>query len=77
MELTMESLTADNCFDNEAFTAWWDAAHSYQLTDYTADLVLGTPDDGWALDALLDCYMEGVTPEAAVDEIVDNYDPTP
>ncbi len=70
-------LTSETCFDSPLFCAWWDTAHAYQLTSATADWVLGTPDDGWALDALVDCFNQGMTPKAAVDDIVENYDPTP
>ena len=71
------TLTADNCFEDSVFCDWWDSAHRYQLTNSTADWVLGTPDTGWALDALIDCYLEEMTPAAAVDQIVADYDPTP
>jgi hypothetical protein len=38
---------------------------------------LGTPDDGWALDSLLESYLEGLTPSAAVDVAIEGFDPTP
>jgi hypothetical protein len=70
-------LTAETCFDDSVFCDWWDAAHRYQLTRSTAEWVLGIPDTGWALDALIDCYLQEMPPAAAVDQIVADYDPTP
>jgi hypothetical protein len=70
------ALTAETCFDCPAFCAWWDAAHQYQLQDWDSYCLVGTPDEGWALDALLDRYQEGMTPQAAIDEIVDGWEPS-
>jgi hypothetical protein len=44
--------------------------------DYV-ERIMGSADHGWALDALLDRFLEGMTPTAAVNEIIDGYDPTP
>ena len=71
------TVTTETCFDCPAFVAWWDDAHGYQLTNEEAEWALGTPDDGWALDCLVDCYNRGLTPKAAIDETVEGYDPTP
>ena len=70
-------LTADTCFESPAFCAWWDSAHAYQLDHPMGVWALGTPDDGWALDSLLESYLEGLTPSAAVDVAIEGFDPTP
>jgi hypothetical protein len=70
-------MTTDTCFDSLDFCTFWDAAYGYILTDSTAEWIMGSADHGWALDALLDRFLEGMTPTAAVDEIIDGYDPTP
>jgi hypothetical protein len=76
MNTTIETLTPETCWNDQAFCAWWDAAHAHQLNDDWAWQTLGTPDDGWALDALLDRFHEGMTPEAAIDEIVEGWEPS-
>jgi hypothetical protein len=70
------AFTTENCFESAAFCAWWDAAHAYQL-DHAMGDVLGVPDDGWALDCLLESYLQGLSPTAAIDAAIDGYDPTP
>lgn len=64
-------------FDDPAFSEWWDRAYAFILTDSYYEWVLHCPDDGWELDCLIEHYHAGTTPEDAVREIVDNYDPTP
>jgi len=70
-------VTVEGCFDSELFCKWWDDAHGYQLDDELATLAMGIPDDGWALDCLVERYNDGMSPQAAVDDIMDGYDPTP
>jgi hypothetical protein len=75
--LSIMPITAATAFDSPAFCAWWDAAHVYQLAHPMGVWALGTPDDGWALDSLLESYLEGLSPSAAVDVAIDGFDPTP
>jgi hypothetical protein len=74
--MTTTALTAETCFDCPAFCAWWDAAYDYIASDYEVERMLGCPDYGWALQAVLDRYQEGMTPKAAVDEIVEGWEPS-
>jgi hypothetical protein len=59
------------------FSTWWDRAYAHIESDPYYEQVMGCPDDGWALDCLISHHHDGTSPEQAVDEIVDNYDPTP
>lgn len=77
MKILPSPVTIENCFDSELFVEWWDEAHGYQLDDEYADWVMGCPDHGIMLDCLVDRYNEGMSPQAAVDDIVEGYDPTP
>jgi hypothetical protein len=70
-------LTIDNCFDAQDFCTFWDAAYGMICEDDYIERIMGCADHGWALDALLDRFLEGMTPTAAVIEIIDGYDPTP
>ena len=71
------TLTPDTCWDDQAFCAWWDAADVALNNDYSAILMIGsTPDDGGDLDFLLDCYHQGMTPEAAMVEFIEGWQPS-
>ena len=74
---THTPVTVETCFDSPAFCAWWDAADAYINNDSYIYSCMGCPDDGWALDCLVDCYNRGMEPGPAVEETVDGYDPTP
>ena len=69
------TLTPDTCWDDQAFCAFWDAADGF-LFDSGWGSTIGSIDDGWALISLLDSFHNGTTPEAAVQEVIDGWEPS-
>ena len=69
------TLTPDNCFENAAFSAWWNAAEDAHEADYWASITFSI-DDGGELDYLLYCYAEGMTPQAALKSLIDQWEPS-
>ena len=51
------------------------AAEDAHEADYWASSTFSI-DDGGELDFLLDCYAEGMTPQAAVQELINGWEPS-
>ena len=58
-------------FNNPIFCEFWDKVESILPSFY------GVPDDGWMLDEIIKTFINGESPNVAVDNIENGYDPTP
>jgi hypothetical protein len=72
----IQTITAANCFESVDFCQWWNVCSDVIVSDRYAECILGCADDGWALDALIDCYGEGMSPAAAVKVAVEGWGPS-
>ena len=59
------NLTADNCFDDAAFCAFWDAVEDIHNRCW---------DDGVMLDMLIELYSEGCSVTDAADQALEAYE---